>query len=151
MSNYRLRHATPEDFDALLPMAQKFFQMTNMSKRCELDVASAVEFYIRMLSEGFVLVAEEGGVPCALIGCIIAPFHLNRNHLMCTEALWWVEPEYRGLRISSDLEKAARRLAEERGCAWVTMSSLSTSPPVVGEYYEAEGYALSEQSFLKEL
>lgn len=145
---YNIRKAVPEDFPQVLPMAEKFYMSTAYSKDMEFDIPSILEHYILMLTRGFVLVAEEDGKLVGMLGCLIVPFQLNTNYLMCSEAMWWVEPEYRGLAVGSDLNEAAELEAELAGCHKTIMSSLAESP-MVDAYYESRGYVLAEKAFIR--
>lgn len=149
MSNVRL--AVPEDFHAVLPMAEKFYNSTSFAKHMPFDVPSILEFYIHLLSNGFVIVAEDEGKLVGMLGAAVHPFHLNQNHLVCTESMWWVEPEYRGLRLAGDMMDMMERMAKAAGCTVNVMAKLDTTPEGVGVYYENRGYHATETSYIKEL
>lgn len=148
---YNVRLATPEDFHAILPMAEKFYNSTTFSKQLPFDVPSILEFYINMLQSGFVMVAEDEGNLVGMLGALVHPFHLNQNHLVATEGMWWVEPEYRGQRIAGDLMDAVERMAKTANCSLVVMAKLDTSPDGLGTYYESRGYKPTETSYIKEV
>ena len=148
---YNVRVASPEDFHAVLPMAEKFYNSTSFSKLLPFDVPSILEFYIHMLEKGFVIVAEtEDGSLAGMLGASIHPFHLNINHLVCTEAMWWVEPEHRGQRLAGDMLDMFERMAKTAGCTLTCMAKLDTTPEGVGAYYESRGYRATETSYIKE-
>lgn len=149
---YKIRQAGPEDFAAVLPMAEKFYKSTDYySGGMDFDIPSILEYYILMLTSGFIMVAEEEEKLVGMLGCLITPFQLNRNHLMCTEAMWWVEPDYRGLSVAKDLKAASEKEAKEQGCTKIVMSSLRTSPEIVDQWYEKSGYVLTEKAFMRGL
>lgn len=148
---YKIRKAEPNDFHALLPLAEKFYNSTEFAKTMPFDVPSILEFYIGLLQGGVVLMAELEGKPVGMLGAHLQPFHLNQNHLVCAEAMWWVEEEARGLSVASDLVRAMEAQAEKAGCTIKILSMLNTSPAVVEQYYESLGYRKTEIAFIKEV
>lgn len=149
---YNIRLATPEDFHQILPMAEKFYNSTSFAKALPFDVPSILEFYIQMLQQGFVVVAETEveGTLVGMLGALVHPFHLNTNHLVATEGMWWVEPEHQGRRVAGDMMDAMERMAKVAGCSLVVMAKLDTSPEGLGRYYESRGYRPTETSYIKE-
>lgn len=149
---YKIRQAGPEDFQAILPMAEMFYKSTDYYKEgMDFDLPSILEHYILMLTSGFIMVAEEDTKLVGMLGCLVTPFQLNRNHLMCTEAMWYVSPDYRGLSVAKDLKVASENEARNQGCTKMVMSSLRTSPPIVDQWYENDGYVLTEKAFMRGL
>lgn len=148
---YNIRKATPEDFIKVLPMAEKFWNTTAHSKTMAFDFDSVLDYYIMMIEMGFILVAEEEGNLIGMIGCFTQPFLLNKNHMVCTEAMWYVDEDYRGLRVAGDLLKRAEDEAKAAGCTKLVMSALSTSPEGLDGYYKRIGYEVSETAYLKEI
>lgn len=146
---YNVRKAVPEDFSGILPMAQSFYEFAFPGM--DFDLPSILEHYILMLTRGFVYVAEEEGELVGMLGCLVTPFPLNNNYLVCSESMWWVNPSGRGLSIGSDMVEAAEAEAEELGCHRIILSSLATSPGVVEQYYESKGYALAEKAFIRSI
>lgn len=146
---YNVRKAEPADFARVLPMAESFFSFAFPTM--DFDLPSILEHYILMLTRGFVYVAEENGELIGMLGCLVTPFPLNVNYLVCSESMWWVNPEGRGLSIGSDLVEAAEAEAQELGCHKIVLSSLASSPGVVEQYYESKGYALAEKAFIRSI
>lgn len=146
---YNVRKAEPGDFPRVLPMAESFFSFAFPTM--DFDLPSILEHYILMLTRGFVYVAEEDGELIGMLGCLVTPFPLNVNYLVCSESMWWVNPEGRGLSIGSDLVEAAEAEAQELGCHKIVLSSLASSPGVVEQYYESKGYALAEKAFIRSI
>lgn len=148
---YNIRKARPEDFMKVLPMAEKFWYTTTHSKTMEFDFNSILDYYLMMLDMGFVLIAEEEGNFIGMIGCFMQPFLLNKSHMVCTEAMWYVDEDYRGLRVAGDLLQKAEDEAKAAGCTKLVMSALSTSPAGLDRYYKRIGYEVSETAYLKEI
>lgn len=141
----------PEDFDGIRPMAEKFYNSTSFHESMPFHLPTIVEFYIAMLSSGFVLVAEHDGKLVGMLGALIHPFHLNAMYKVCTEAMWWVEPEHRRTGVAQDLEVEMRRLSKEAGCRVDIVSALDTSPPSVDAYYRSQGYRPAETAYYREV
>ena len=148
---HNIRLADKDDFDKVLEMGHKFFLTTEHAKTEEFHIDSAVDTYIQMLHSGFILVAELDEEVIGVIGCIISPFLIDKRKKVCTELLWWVEPEYRKSSVGPKLHRAAELKAKELGASKMVMVSLSTSPAEVEPYYLNDGYSKTESSFLKEL
>jgi GNAT superfamily N-acetyltransferase len=148
---YKIRDATINDFDQVYGMAKKFYAMTTYPDQIPIDQASSFELFEGLLNTGFVLVAEEEGRLIGMMGVMIAPFMLNTNHLTATELMWWVEPDKRGSKIALSFLALAEERAQERGCTFLAMTKLRTSPDVVDRIYTASGYVDSESAYLKRL
>lgn len=148
---FNIRKAEPNDFHALLPLAEKFYNTTEFAKAMPFHIPSILEFYISLLQEGVVFMAEQDGKAVGMLGAHIMPFHLNMEHLVCSEAMWWVEPEVRGLSVAGDLVRAMEAAADEAGCTIKILSMLSTSPAKLENYYEGLGYRKAEMAFIKEV
>lgn len=148
---YKVRRAVPEDFHALLPMAESFYKSTSFFKTMDYDVPSMLEHYISLLTHGVVLLGEADGKLVGMLGLSVQPFSFNQNHLVCSESMWWVEPEHRKSPLAGMLEEAMAKYAEERGCSHMIMAMLDTSPQILAERYEAQGYHKTETAFMKEI
>lgn len=148
---YKVRLATPEDFHAILPMAEKFYNSTSFASKIPFDVPSILEYYIHMLQQGFVVVAEDEEGLVGMLGATVHPFHLNVNHIVCTESMWWMEPEHREAGVAGQMMDMLERMAKTAGSTSVIVAKLDTSPPGLEHYYEARGYRAIESSYVKEL
>lgn len=148
---YKIREAHPMDFSKVLPMAKAFYESTVMAETMPFDLESILEHYINMLENGVVLVAEVDGELVGMVGSLFHQFPLNRQYKVSSEQMWWVDPDYRGLAIAKDLVMALEATAKAQGCSKNLMSLLSTSPPLVANWYEQAGYAKVEAAYSKEL
>lgn len=148
---YNVRLGTPEDFHQVLPMAEKFYNSTSFAKYLPFDVPSTLEFYIHMLKQGFVIVAENEEGLVGMLGASVHPFHLNVTHLVATEGMWWVEPEHRRSEVGAEMIVMFERMAKTAGCTTAVMAKLDTSPEALGAYYESLGYRPVESAYVKEL
>jgi len=148
---YNIRMATPEDFHQILPMAQEFIGKAKEFQDMPVDVPSILEHYISMLQYGFVLVAEDEGKLVGMLGTLVGPFPFNRNIIVATECMWWVDPEYRSNRIAGALMQAAEEEARSAGCHKFVMSALGSSPEKVGAYYQSKGYAPYETAYVRSI
>lgn len=152
MSNYRLKIATVEDWNAVLPMAKKFFETTTDSKSIAWDEESVLQLFLTLTANGFtVLAISESGETVGMLGCLVQPHLLNNNVRQAVELMWWVEPEHRKSPVGNALRECAEAVAKVDGCHRICMSMLDTSPDVIQRIYERAGYRLQEKAFVKEL
>lgn len=148
---YKVRRAAPEDFPKLLPMAESFYKSTSFAKTMEFHLESVLEHYILLLTHGAVFVGEYQGKPVGMLGVIVSPFELNTNYLLCSERMWWVDPEHRRSRLAQQMLGAMHEFAEASGCHREVMAMLDTSPPELESYYLSQGYRKTETAFVKEI
>lgn len=148
---FKLSIARVEDFNKLLPMAQKFYENHPHAATMGFDMESAYKLFLDMVEHGFIVVAWENDEPTGMLAMMVGPFVLNNNYKVATEILWWVSPEYRQGRRGLLMLKMAEELAKIDGCHSVTMSSLTVGPEGVDKVYRHRGYIEMEKSFVKEL
>jgi RimJ/RimL family protein N-acetyltransferase len=141
-----VRSARTTDLPWLVPQLLAFLGSVSLPLRPSEDyVRQAVG---KLMDTGVVLVAEnESGKLMGTIGGTIS-FHLfDPDRLVLAELWWWVAPEYRGSSAGLRLIQAFR----ERGLQdvdLVTMSTLETTHPGVGEHLERMGFQRREQAYI---
>jgi RimJ/RimL family protein N-acetyltransferase len=142
-----VRDARPADIPWLIPQLLTFLASLGLPLRPKEDhVTKSLE---RLMDQGVVLVAENSatGELMGTIGGTIN-FHLfDPDRLVLAELWWWVAPEYRGSSAGLRLIQAFR----ERGLQdvdLVTMSTLETTHPGVGEHLERMGFQRREQAYV---
>lgn len=149
MSDVKIRVAKVIDYDKVRPLAVRFYEAT---QDIPWDEATAQQLYLDMVEHGFILMAMQEQTVVGIIGCLVAPFLLNKNYKMATEVMWWVEPEARGTAAASMLMDVAEQLAKIDGCYALCMSLLTkTSPKALGRVYERRGYEALESTYMKVL
>lgn len=89
--------------------------------------------YEAHLTEGILLVAEEGGT---IVGFVLAEMLLNRGALLWTMG---VAPDARGLGVGTAILDAAERAAFERGAQWIVLYA-ATKDPRLATFYTRHGY-----------
>ena len=148
---FKLSVARSEDFNKVLPLAQRFYSEHPHAAKMEFHMESAYRLYLDLVEHGFIVLAWEDGEVVGMLGMMVGPFVLNANYKVATEVLWWVDPEHRQGRKGLAMLQMAEKLAKIDGCFSVTMSSLAIGPEGVDKVYVHRGYELMEKSFVKEV
>lgn len=148
---YKVRRAAPEDFPTLLPMAKSFYESTSFAATMPFHLESILEHYIALLTHGAVFVGEHEGKAIGMMGVMVHPFELNTNYLICSERMWWVEPEHRRSLLGQMMQQAMHEFAKASGCSREVMAMLDTSPPELESYYISQGYQKTETAFVREI
>jgi RimJ/RimL family protein N-acetyltransferase len=141
-----VRSARTTDLPWLVPQLLAFLGSLPLPLRPTADYVR--QGVAKLMDTGVVLVAEnEAGELLGTIGGTIN-FHLfDPDRLVLAELWWWVAPEYRGSSAGLRLIQAFR----ERGLQdvdLVTMSTLETTHPGVGEHLERMGFQRREQAYV---
>jgi len=141
-----IREATEADIPELLRMGRAFFGATAFGAvGFDEESAAATARMLIKLPNGILLITEGG-----MAGALVYPFYFNAAHMTAQELFWWVDPDARkggtGIHLLVALEAAARA----KGAQSLTMICLAEiEGPAVAELYLRNGYAPSEQSFIK--
>ncbi len=142
-----VRDSTVADDAALVAMGRKFYASLPYG-----DVSycgeSARRWFALMRASGVLIVAEHDGAIVGMAGGLFAPFIFNDAHLVGSELMWWVEPEYRSNGIGRLMLAALERGAAEAGCVRWSMVATQESPAIEHACARA-GYELSELTFTK--
>lgn len=102
-----------------------------------------------ILNCGFAFVAQAQGKVVGYIGCIVVPM-MASNSTICSEAGWFVLPDYRGTGAGIKLFKRAEAEANKLGCHIFSMTYMETSmPEEVKSLYEKCGLELQETTYRK--
>jgi hypothetical protein len=94
-----------------------------------------------------IFLLRDGELLAGYLAAAASP-HPFFQFLTASEYGWYVLPEYRK-EASWSLIDAYEQWAETIGCKATTLTNYNT--PKLSEAYEARGYKLYEQSFIKEL
>jgi GNAT superfamily N-acetyltransferase len=145
----KFKVATPEDFDAVYEMCQKFVKTTIYKDYFTEEAMRplAETFILSPITEKVGLLAMDGDKPVGMLGGMINNFIFG-NIKMAVEIAWWIEPEYRKSGYGKELIEAFEFWAKKNGCAFVTMSFLEDKP---AKFYENVGYSFAEKSYIKRL
>ena len=144
-----IRELTIKEVPLLIECAKSFWEEGRIPGRFNADCF--VKGWTAFLEQriGVILVAEEQGEIVGGIGGSLFP-DFNTGDLTATEMFWYLMPGHRGqgLRLLREFERAMR----ERGGKRIWMVHLmAVNAERMAEYYARNGYALSEQFFVKEL
>lgn len=148
---FDIRVANVEDYSVVREMAMKFYAISDHASAIPWDEESAQLLFCDMVANGFILLASVEEKCVGMLGCMVTPAPLNKNHKIATEFFWWVEPEYRKGRLGIKLVQAGEHLAKYDGCTIMVMSVLNVSPDGVERVLEHLGYHWKEKSLVKEL
>lgn len=96
-----------------------------------------------------VLLVNPEAEPCGIIAGYISELIFSHDKV-ASEAIWYVNPEHRGKRISLKMVDAFEFWAHKRGCKFVHMSLLADNDRV-GKIYKRKGFAEAETSYLKRI
>lgn len=106
-----------------------------------------------MYEAGLLIVAENGdGEIIGVVGGLKYPFLNNRDWIIGSELLWWIEPQYRDSGLGKKMLAAIEEAARDAGCQlWVMVTLENVEPEKAGAIYQKLGYTLTEHSYMKEL
>jgi GNAT superfamily N-acetyltransferase len=113
------------------------------------DEDSASVQFFNMLDNGFILLGETDEGVVAMMGCIFTDYPYNTAYRLCSEMMYWVEPEHRGGTLAVRMIKEAEALAIHEGATAMVMAALETSPEMIETFYNKMGYKRSERAFIK--
>lgn len=117
------------------------------------DAASAEATLRRLIDmpEGCLLVADAGEV-IGMTGAMVHAHYFNASHRTGQELFWWIDPEHRGSKIGLEMFLALESWARSQGAQTFVMGALhAQSPEKVGQFYERNGYAPLEHTYMKVL
>lgn len=144
-----IRKATPEDFEAILDMAQEFWVHTQFDEPFERD--HTLNMVNMCYDHDLLLVAEDDGI-CGFIAAIKGPLLGSSKAFCATEVAWFVIPEKRGRIHGIRLIQSLERLCIEQEVKYLSMAFMETSmPDKVKHLYESLGYTLQETLYTKRL
>lgn len=139
-----LRIATPEDYDITYGFAEKFLLASRYGSLSDKDsLSNLVKIFLSSSKEERICILSEEG----MIAGQTSPFMFGAKKV-ATELGWWVEPEHRKSGIGKLLLQAFEAWAKKVGCDLIVMISLDDE---LGKFYEANGYILTERSYIKEI
>lgn len=143
-----IRRAEVADVDAIVEMGQAFLNGTPYKNYLANDPTQmrAVVDMLMGAVDGLVLVAEQGGRLCGMIGMLIFP-HFLSGERVAGELFWWVAPDARG-SLGIRLLRQAEAWAQSKAVAHVQMIA---PDPRVGLIYERLGYHQIETAYFRRL
>lgn len=144
-SAHWIRPAGAADVPAIVAMGQRFLR--EVYAGCLEESPPHLQAFAERLvaqEDTALLVATLGGRPVGMIAAYLYehPFSGDR---VCSELVWWVEPEHRGQGVR--LLRAAEAWGRAKGAH--RMHMIAPSEPVA-TLYERLGYRLLERTYDKE-
>lgn len=113
-------------------------------------VGSVMEMLVRMVDQGMLFTAEDGGKCVGGIGGSIVECDFNRQYLVGSMRFWWVDTPYQKTRLAIRLLDTLEREAEHSGCAMFFLHSVDSERfGVLTRLFDRRGYALAERGYLK--
>lgn len=146
-----IRPATEADVGAIVAMSAKFYATTSYRGFANMDEDTVADLVRTLIDTGVMLVAETRGQVIGMAGLFVGPFLFNRHHLGAYEVVWWVNPDDQGAGAGKALLASIDEACRAKGCTYIQMVTLSTSPPQAGAIYQRLGYQHSETSYTKVL
>lgn len=145
-----VRAATEADVPTLLEMGRRFIETSVYREHMAVVPRRQAEVVATMLRQGgcWVLVPADGGSPVGMLGVVLAPLPMT-GELAALEAMWWVEPEWRG-RGSLAMWRTAEQWAYAQGAVWVQMLQ-PVDQVALGAVYRRRGYAPIEVAWMKRI
>lgn len=140
-----IRPATEADIPRMVEMGQRFHDETTYQKHLPSNPEQMHKIGKQLIDLDGLLVSEREGKIVGMIGFVVFP-HFLSGELVCGEAFWWVDPEYRGegIRLMREAEKSACA----RGAKKMQMIAPTDQ---VGHVYQRLGYEFVESAYQKSL
>lgn len=148
---YNVVLATENDFEAIMDMSRKFYASTHYADVIDWHEDSAAVFIFDLLDNGFILLAKKDEETVGMIACKFTHTPANMHIKICSETMWWMEPEYRGGRAALMLLKNAEDICKYEECKMFTMSSLATSPKGIDGMLKKLGWNHEESAYIKRI
>lgn len=146
-----IRPATEKDVNGIVAMSSKFYATTEYRHFSDMEEETVADLVRMLIETGVMLVAEDRGELVGMAGLFVGPFLFNKHKLGAYEVVWWVNPDDQGAGAGKGLLAAIEAACREKGCVYIHMVTLATSPAHAGAIYERIGYAHSETCYTKVL
>lgn len=148
----KIRAANLRDTADLVEMGEKFWKTTKYYEQgVEYDEDTVSVLIYNIMQDGLIVVATEAEKIIGFILVAFTPWHFNKNVLTATEVAYYIEEEYRNAGLGRDLINTAEYVCRERGCKYLTLVTMASSPKHVGRFYQMLGYQPAETAYTKEL
>lgn len=145
----RVREAKPGDVPAVVAMAERFYATTSYARWADFNPGTVEALAANLVENHVMLLAEDDGAACGMVGLFVAPFMFNADKIAAYEVVWWVNPEAQGRGAGKALLAAIEPACKAKGANAIQMVHLASSPPQAAEIYARMGYAHTESSWTK--
>lgn len=144
-----IRSATIEDLPALIELGRLFHAESGLRDTVVFDQESFSDTATALMSSGFLLVADKGGL-CGMAGALIYPMWMNKSHKIAQEMFWYVDKKHRGGMTAGKLFFALEKACRKAGADTMMMMHLeSLTPSEVSQMYLKNGYSPVEHNYIK--
>lgn len=101
--------------------------------------------------ERIIILAIVDDKPVGMLAGMISELLINRMKI-ASEVMWWMDPEYRGSRVSLELLDAYEFWATKCGANVIQLSTVETEQAErIGKLYNRRGYKLTERGYIKDI
>jgi len=142
-----IRRAAPDDLERLVEMGIRFASETKYRDLVHVSPEKLSQTLVEISTSptGVVFVSESDGRVTGMIAMLIFE-HPYSGTTTASEALWWVDPEHRGVGLR--LLRTAERWAQENDAKIMQMVAPDER---IGSLYERLGYRPVETSYQRSL
>lgn len=143
----RIRKAAPGDLERIVEMGMRFVAETDYHELIQVRPEKLAETVLSIVKnpDGVVLVSESEDQVTGMIA-LVAFDHPYSGTRTASEAVWWVDPEHRGVGLR--LLQAAEGWAKEKGAKAMVMVAPNEA---IGRLYMRLGYKPIETSYQRRL
>lgn len=143
-----IRRGTPDDFDSVIPLCERFWQETEFDEPFEPEQSL---FTLNLAFDcGIFAVVEQQGDIVGFAAGIKSPLLGNGSVFSGIEVAWWINPEDRkgivGCRLFDFMESLARASGVKY---WCMVSLHALNPEKVNRFYERKGYHPTETTYMR--
>lgn len=148
-----IRRATPDDIDALMPMAERFYTSCPWSAVADFSAESSRAGLLSLLEgerSAIFVIEAEGGALLGAVGFLLAPVWLSADLILAQECFWWVEPGVSREAIA--LWKAGEDWAQSSGATAASMIRLEgMRDEALHRLYVRRGYNPMEHHYVRKI
>lgn len=139
-----IRPADAQDVPRIVEMGVRFIAESEYWRLGTASVDKLTALALHLMEHGAMFVAEQDGAVVGMVGGFFYE-HPMVDATIANEAVWWVEPEARGM-VGKALRETFEQWAHERQATHVVMVAPNDR---VGRHYEKVGYSTLERAFLR--
>lgn len=143
-----IRPATPEDFEIILAMCQRFWRHTRYREPMQPD--HVIKLIQHAHSIDLLTVLEVNGEVEGFAAGLSGPLLGNADTIQVLELAYWINPGARGRGIA--LLRAFEKAARSAGAHYLNMVAMESSHPEIAErIYQRLGFEKAETIYTKKL
>jgi GNAT superfamily N-acetyltransferase len=146
-SKAQIRRAIPDDLERIVEMGMRFVAETGYQDLIQVRPEKLADTVLSIVTnpDGVVFVSESGDQVTGMIA-MLAFDHPYSGTRTASEAVWWVDPEHRGVGLR--LLRAAEDWAKENGAKVMQMVAPTEE---IGALYARLGFKPIETSYQRSL